>query len=106
MSKKAGIIRCQNYSKSCAGEKDYRCAAEGSESFEETGPVEIVSFEFCGGCPGNGAGEVAKHILNQGAEVLFLSTCLISQPCHNYKNLRQNIDTALNGKIPVIEGSH
>ena len=106
MSIKAEVIRCQNYAKSCAGEKDYQCAANGLASFAETGPVEIVSFEFCGGCPGDKAGEVAKQILSQGAEVLFLSTCLISQPCHNYLCLRQSIDAALNDKIPVIEGSH
>ena len=41
MIKKAGLIRCQNYSKSCAGQKDYQCAAAGLESFAETGPVEI-----------------------------------------------------------------
>ncbi len=106
MHKKAGLIRCQNYSKLCAGEKDYLCAAAGSASFEDTGPVEIISFEFCGGCPGDKAGEVAKQMLDKGAEVIFLATCLISQPCNHYLNLRKHIDAALDGAIPVIEGSH
>ncbi len=49
---KVGIIRCQQTEDMCPGNTDFKVAKEGKMAFENTGPVEVIGFVSCGGCPG------------------------------------------------------
>jgi len=60
LMKKVGVIRCQQTEDMCPGNTDFKVAKEGKLAFEETGPVEIVGFVSCGGCPGKRAIARAK----------------------------------------------
>jgi len=52
---KVGMIRCQQTEDMCPGNTDFKVAKAGKLAFEETGPVEVVGFVSCGGCPGKRA---------------------------------------------------
>ncbi len=67
---KAGIIRCRQTEDMCPGDTDFKVAASGSIAFEHTGPVEIIGFVSCGGCPGKRAVSRAKMLFDRGAEVV------------------------------------
>ena len=65
---KVGIIRCQQTEDLCPGNTDFKVASEGKLAFAETGPVEVIGFVSCGGCPGKKAVARAK---------LMIESCLL-----------------------------
>ena len=71
---KVGIIRCQQTEDMCPGATDFRVAATGTQAFGETGPVEIVGFVSCGGCPGKKVLPWAKMLMDRGAEAIVLAS--------------------------------
>lgn len=66
------MIRCQQTEDMCPGNTDFKVAKEGEFAFEETGPVEVIGFVSCGGCPGKRAVTRAKMMVDRGAESGFL----------------------------------
>jgi predicted metal-binding protein len=74
--KKAGIIRCQQTEDMCPGTTDFKVAAEGTGAFAETGPVHIVGFVSCGGCPGKKAVPRAAMMVERGAEIIVFASCM------------------------------
>lgn len=109
--KKVGIIRCQQTEDMCPGSTDFKVAAEGKLAFAETGPVEIVGFVSCGGCPGKRAVPRAKLMVERGAEVIVFASCIsrgnpIGLPCPHYANMRDAVIKKLGAEIQVIEYTH
>lgn len=109
--KKAGIIRCQQTEDMCPGTTDFRVAQEGKMAFETTGPVEIVGFVSCGGCPGKRAVARAKLLVERGADVIVLASCIskgnpIGYPCPHYEKMKQAIRERIGSEIPIIEWTH
>lgn len=107
--KKVGIIRCQQTEDLCVGSTDFKIARRGKGSFEEFGPVEIIGFVSCGGCPGKRAVQRAKLMVEQGAEFIVLASCLVRGtplefPCPHYRQIKKAIIREV-GEI-VIEGTH
>ncbi|MGI5835446.1 MAG: CGGC domain-containing protein [Chloroflexota bacterium] len=108
---KVGIIRCQQTEDICPGNTDFKVAKEGKLAFQETGPVEIVGFVSCGGCPGKRAVARAKLMVDRGAEAIVFASCIsrgnpIGFPCPHFENIRDAVARQLEGKVPVIEWTH
>lgn len=109
--KKVGMIRCQQTEDMCPGSTDFKIAKEGTLAFEETGPVEIVGFVSCGGCPGKKAVKRAEMMVERGAEAIVFASCIskgnpISFPCPHYASMKEAVLKKLGGKVQIIEYTH
>lgn len=109
--KKVGMIRCQQTEDICPGTTDFKVASHGKLAFEKTGPVEIVGFVSCGGCPGKRAIARAKLMVNRGAEAIVFASCIskgnpIGYPCPHYVNMKDAVTKAVGSNIEIIEYTH
>ncbi len=108
---KIGIIRCQQTEDMCPGTADFKVASEGKMAFAETGPVVIVGFVSCGGCPGKRAVSRAMMMVERGAEAIVLASCIsrgnpINFPCPHYQEIRRSIAEKIRPDIKIIEWTH
>ncbi len=106
-----GIIRCQQTEDYCPGTTDFKMAREGKQAFEKTGPVEIVGFVSCGGCPGKRAVGRAKILVDRGAQVMVFASCIsrgnpVGMPCPHFKLMRQAIEQRVGDEIRIIDWTH
>ena len=109
--KKAGIIRCQQTEDMCPGTTDFKVANSGTMAFEQTGPVEIVGFVSCGGCPGKRAVSRTEMMVNRGADIIVLASCMTKGnptgfPCPHSKQIIDSIRNKAGDKITLIEWTH
>lgn len=108
---KVGVIRCQQTEDMCPGNTDFKIAREGKCAFEQTGPVEIMGFVSCGGCPGKRAVARTKLMVDRGAEAIVFASCIsrgnpIGYPCPHFENIKNAIKTRLGSEITIIEWTH
>ncbi|OGV35979.1 MAG: CGGC domain-containing protein [Lentisphaerae bacterium GWF2_45_14] len=108
---KVVIIRCQQTEDICPGTTDFRFAKEGKGAFEETGPVEVVGFVSCGGCPGKRAVMRAQSMVERGVEAIVFASCIkkgnpIGMPCPHYLQIREAIGKKVGKNIKIIEWTH
>ncbi len=108
---KVGIIRCQQTEDLCPGTTDFRNAGTGQMAFEKTGPVDIVGFVSCGGCPGKRAVARAQLMVDRGAEVIFLASCIsrgnpIGFPCPHFEMIKDAITKKIGPDITLIDWTH
>ena len=108
---KAGIIRCQQTEDMCPGTSDFKAAGSGKFAFEPFGAVELVGFVSCGGCPGKRAVSRAKMLVDRGANVIFLASCIkqgnpIGMPCPNHQAMLEAIRKKIGDAVPVIDWTH
>jgi len=108
---KVGIIRCQQTEDMCPGNTDFKVASEGKLAFEETGPVEIMGFVSCGGCPGKRASTRAKLMVERGAEAIVLASCIfrgnpIGFPCPHAEQMKNAIIKKVGDSIKIIDYTH
>ncbi|KUL01057.1 MAG: Uncharacterized protein XE11_2256 [Methanomicrobiales archaeon 53_19] len=108
---KVGIIRCMMTEDMCPGTADFLVTKEGKGAFKETGPVEIVGFVTCGGCPGKRAIPRAKMLVERGAEAIVFASCItrgnpIGYPCPHYTDMRDCVIKAVGPDIKIIEYTH
>ncbi len=109
--KKVGIIRCQQTEDMCPGNTDFKVAAQGKLAFEATGPVEIVGFVSCGGCPGKRAAPRAKMMIEKGAEMIVFASCIsrgnpIGFKCPCFSQMKTAVIEAVGTDIGIIEYTH
>jgi len=109
--KKAGIIRCQQTEDLCPGTTDFRAAKLGKLAFEKTGPVEIVGFVSCGGCPGKKAVSRAQMMVEKKAEVIVFASCIskgnpIGFPCPHFKQMKEAVIQKLGSEIEILDWTH
>ncbi len=109
--KKVGIIRCQQTEDICPGTMDFKVASEGKLAFEETGPVEIIGFVSCGGCPGKRAVSRAKIMVDRGAEAIVFASCIkrgtpTGFACPHYEVMKEAIVRKIGASIKIIEYTH
>ncbi len=109
--KKVGIIRCQQTEDMCAGGMDFKVAAKGTLAFEKTGPVQIIGFVSCGGCPGKKAVTRAYSMVEDGADIIVLASCIsrgtpIGFKCPFFKKMKDSIAENIDSKIEIIEYTH
>lgn len=108
---KAGIIRCQQTKDYCPGTTDFKVAKEGKSAFKETGPVEVIGFVSCGGCPGKRAVARAKILVDRGAQAVVFASCIskgnpIGMPCPHFKMMRQAIKKSLGDDVQILDWTH
>ncbi|NCC84080.1 MAG: CGGC domain-containing protein [Clostridia bacterium] len=108
---KVGIIRCQQTEDMCPGTTDFKIAAEGKMAFEETGPVEIIGFISCGGCPGKRAIPRAKMLVERGAQAIVFASCIskgnpIGMPCPHYQEMKEAVIRKVGDGVRIIEWTH
>lgn len=108
---KVGMIRCQQTEDMCAGNTDFKVAKDGKCAFEQTGPVEIVGFVSCGGCPGKRAVMRAKMMVDRGAEAIVFVSCIskgnpIGVPCPHFRQMKEAIIKKIGEHITIIEWTH
>lgn len=109
--KKAGIIRCQQTEDMCPGNTDFKVAREGKCSFEAIGPVEVVGFVTCGGCPGKKAVTRAKTMVERGAEVIAFASCIkngnpIGMACPHAEKMIEAVTRKLGPEIKILDWTH
>jgi predicted metal-binding protein len=102
---KIGIIRCQETSlksgkDGCAGWNCLSAVQTRSAYFDEYDAIELVGLDTCGGCPGkNNVNKIVERglrLVDHGAEVIHLSSCLVGF-CPHSEMFRQ----ALEEKVPL-----
>jgi predicted metal-binding protein len=108
---KVGIIRCQQTEDLCPGTTDLKIAKEGKLAFQETGPVEIVGFISCGGCPGKRAPARAKMMVEKGAQVIVFASCIskgnpIGFPCPHVTMMKEAVRKKVGEDIQIIDWTH
>jgi predicted metal-binding protein len=109
--KKVGIIRCQQTEDLCAGTTDFTVAAQGKRAFEAMGPVEIVGFVSCGGCPGKKAIPRAREMVERGAQAIAFTSCMakgtpIGYPCPHYEAIKDAVTKGLGPDVEIIGYTH
>lgn len=108
---KVGIIRCQQTEDMCPGTTDFKVASEGKLAFKGTGPVEIIGFVSCGGCPAKRAVSRAKMLVERGAEAIVFASCIskgnpIGFPCPHFTMMKEAISKQVGASIHIIEWTH
>jgi predicted metal-binding protein len=109
--KKVGIIRCQQTEDLCPGTIDFKVAALGELGFEDLGPVEIVGFVSCGGCPGKRAVARAKIMVDRGAEAVAFASCVsrgnpIGIACPHYAAMKDAVARKVGPDIAILDYTH
>lgn len=95
----------------CPGTTDFKVASQGKLAFEHTGPVEIVGFVNCGGCPGKRAVARAKMMVDRGAEIIAFASCIskgnpIGFPCPHFAIMKAAIVKMIGTDIEIIDYTH
>ena len=108
---KVGIIRCQQAEDICPGTTDFKIAAKGELAFAETGPVEIVGFVSCGGCPGKRAIARAEMMVKRGAEAIVFCSCIsrgnpIGFPCPHFEQMKAAVSAKMDPSVKIIDWTH
>ncbi|MCD6319724.1 MAG: CGGC domain-containing protein [Candidatus Desulfofervidaceae bacterium] len=111
--KKAGIIRCLNTEAMCPGTSCFRVAKEGKACFSEVGPVEVIGHVTCGGCPGKEILPRALKMVEKGAEIIALSSCMVNKApggkyfsCPFLPQIKEMLESAIGDKVTIIYGTH
>src|SRR4030067_3727282 len=108
---KVGIIRCQQTEIYCPATTCLSMAARGEGGFSETGPVEGIGVNSCGGCPGKQIYARAAEMKKRGAEKIVLASCIIKglpgsleYPCPFGQRLKKIIEEKV--QIGDIDWTH
>lgn len=109
--KKVAIIRCQQTEDICPGTTDFKIASEGKLAFEETGPVEIVGFVSCGGCPGKRTVHRAANMKERGVEVIAFASCVskgnpIGIACPHFEQMREAVAKKVGPEVLILDYTH
>ncbi len=111
LMKKVGIIRCQQTEDMCPGSADFKVASSGKLAFKEYGPCEITGFVTCGGCPGKKAVTRAKMMIERGAEIIAMASCIkrgnpIGYPCPHFETMKKAIEKQVGAKAILLDWTH
>jgi predicted metal-binding protein len=95
----------------CPGTTDFKVARDGALAFENTGPVEIIGFLSCGGCSGKKAVTRAKMLVDRGAEIIALASCMkkgnpIGFPCPHFQTIKEAVEKKVGPSVKVIDWTH
>lgn len=94
-----GIIRCQQTEIYCPATTCLSIAAKGEGGFAETGPVEVIGVNSCGGCPGKQIYARAMEMKKRGAEKIVFASCItkglpssLEYPCPFAQRLKKIVE--------------
>ncbi len=108
---KIGIIRCQQTEDTCPGTIDFIAAKEKKSGFEAIENPEIIGFVSCGGCPGKKAVFRAQTMVDRGAEIIMLASCIfkgspIGFPCPYAQQMKEVVKKRIREDIKIIDFTH
>lgn len=108
---KAGIIRCQQTEDTCPGDRGFEIARAGRGAFAETGPVEIIGFVSCGGCPGKKVLQRARLLVRKGVDCIALATCMSKDgptgfACPQFQQIRQVLGEKIPAGIKILDWTY
>ena len=108
---KVGIIRCQQTEIYCPATTCLSMAAKGEGGFAETGPVEVIGVNSCGGCPGKQIYARALEMKKRGAEKIVLASCIfkgspgsLEFPCPFASKLKKLVEEK--AQISTMDWTH
>src|SRR4030067_665523 len=108
---KVGIIRCQQTEIYCPATTCLSMAAKGEGGFAETGPVEVMAINSCGGCPGKQIYARTKEMKKRGAEKIVFASCLIKglpssleDPCPFAQRIKKIVEQKV--QLETIDWTH
>lgn len=106
---KVGLIRCQQTEIYCPTTTCLSSAAKGEGGFAETGPVEVIGVNSCGGCPGKQVYARAIEMKKRGAEKIAFASCIfkgtsIEYPCPFAVKLKKLVEEK--AQIGTIDWTH
>ncbi|MCK9314974.1 MAG: CGGC domain-containing protein [Verrucomicrobia bacterium] len=107
---KIGIIKCQKTADTCGCPcaADLKIEAEGKSSDGGKGPVEVIGFFSCGGCPGKEAVPRAKILVERGAQaIVFASRASEEHPnetsCPHRQEVKGTVIRNIGDGVRIIE---
>lgn len=108
---KIGIIRCLQTEDMCPATACLKVASQGKQAFEGTGPGEVIGIVTCGGCPGKKAVPRAKMLMERGAEVIALASCIgkgtpIGFPCPHAAQIEKAIRDKTGDTVTLLGFTH
>lgn len=108
---KIGIIRCQQTEDICSGTTCLKVATRGKLAFADYGECEIIGFVTCGGCPGKRSVSRAIMLVDRGAKVVVLASCIIKGApigfvCPHAEQMRDAIRKAIGEEIKILDYTH
>ena len=108
---KVGIIRCQQTEIYCPMTACLSFAAKGEGGFAESGPIEVIGVNSCGGCPGKQVYARAMEMKKRGAEKIVLASCIfkgspgsLEYPCPFAGKLKKIVEEK--AQISTIDWTH
>lgn len=97
----------------CPGTACFKVAKHGQKGFEEVGPVEVIGYVTCGGCPGKEILSRSEKMVEKGAEIIVLSSCIVGNhpggryyPCPFLSQIRSLLQTYIGQETQIIYGTH
>jgi len=108
---KVGIIRCQQTEIYCPATSCISVATKGEGNFAESGPVEIIGINSCGGCPGKQIYARALEMKLRGAEKIAFASCIakgapdyLGFPCPFASKLKKIVEEKV--EVSTIDWTH
>jgi predicted metal-binding protein len=106
-STKIGIIICDRY-RECAGGKCIRALRNREGAFDsyKDGPVELIGYTTCGGCPGGNIEYAPDEMKKNGVDVIHFATGFVVgyPPCPYIEDFKKYIRTKFG--LSVVVGTH
>lgn len=106
---KIAVVRCHTVAEVCPGVGCLKAFNNRKLNFKEYGPdTELIGFFTCGGCSGRRASRLVEKLLNNGLDVVHLSSCMcMDEDDYPKCPFKAQIRKSIEGKgVKVVEGTH
>ncbi len=107
---KVGIIRCALVAEICPATSCIKAVKESKGAFKDL-ECELIGFMTCGGCPGLKVSANVRTLLNRGAEVIALSSCMTrgypvgskAFTCPHFEDIKKAVESVLKKDAPEVK---
>ena len=105
---KIAVVRCNTVSEVCPGVGCLKAFQHRKLNFENYGPdTELIGFFTCGGCSGRRVSRLVDKLLDQGLDVVHLSSCMLMDGEYPKCPFKNQIKHSIEQKgVKVVEGTH
>jgi predicted metal-binding protein len=109
---KLGLIRCLQTEDMCPATTDLKVMQAKKGAFEGiTEDIELIGINTCGGCPGKKAVTRAVEMVERGADVIALASCItkgnpIGFACPHAVMMKEAIAKKVGEKVRIIDYTH
>lgn len=113
---KVGIVRCAIVAEFCPASSCIKAIKEREGAFKGL-DVELIGLITCGGCPGKKVSSNVKTLIEKGADIIALSSCMTrgypvgsnAFVCQNLEDIKKSIEEFLKKNAPnvrIIDWTH